>query len=266
MSQSPSSESNLPEIPDHASVDSGEYFSQGRRWSRLMFEAPIIERSYLLLFLSIIGLTAILAFASLTSLFPLELPVRMVFTNDNSGFEFPKLIRIARKNEPLQEALGRYIAGQYITAYESYEYDRDIVNERYNFVYKNSSPEVFNRYRQSLSVSNPQSPINMLGQDGKVQLDIINSRVLDKSVHDGLVDLTIEVNYIENLSKETLNFTRKKVLLQVTMHEITIHKPSKSVYQYNSSTREYEKLEGGILFRVNSYANETRQSKNAQKS
>ena len=235
-------------------VDDGEYFRRGREWSRLLFDLPIIERSYTVLALVVTLCALFFNVLTLQSMFPLNTPVKLVFENNNSGFEFPRLVRLARPGEPLQMALSRYIAMQYVQSREAYVYDRDFIDQRYRLVYNQSAPEVFQQYRTMYDPNNPKSPLNTLAQNAVQEVtDIFPVMTMDPPKN-GVATGLAEIYYTEvtrGTAKQQL--VRKKASIRFTMLELSIHKPTKSVYQYNPTNKNMEPLKGRIFFRVDQY-------------
>ena len=180
--------------------------------------------------------------------------MRLVFVNNNSGFDFPRLVRLAEQGESIQSSLARYVAQQYIIAHESYIYDREVIDQRYRFVYNQSAPDVFQDYRTMLDPNNQKSPLNTLEQAGVIEVYQPSVTITDLTIRDGVASISADAYYTEMIRDEKgMKSQRKKVTMQFTMLELSIHKPSKSVYQYNPTTKNSEKLDGRILFRVNSY-------------
>ena len=253
MSLSPSEELSDSSVTSEE-VDSGQYFRQGRAWSRLMFELPVAERSYALLALIITCMALIVTVMALSSIMPFSRPIRMLFENPNSGLESPRLIPLSADRVALPVALSRYVVGRYVVAREAYEYNRDTLDRNYRMVYNYSSPEQFTDYRKVLDPNNAQSPLNTLERSATRRVEDLNVVVSLGSADHGVQSGTAEVSYMEVVQRTSgAQYKRRNLHIAFTMNEITVSKAEKRVYQYDAAQQKMVPLTGAVLLRVSQY-------------
>ncbi len=253
---------NSTEAPDFAQageVDSGVYFQRARAWSRMLYDFPIVERSYALLALFIIWLTLLLAIIIFFSFDPLVRPVRVPFENPNSGEDIPRIVTLSgRDRAPLQKSVARYIAQHYAVARENYRYDRETIDSQYRLVYNLSAPDVFDAYRSTLQPSNPQSPLARFERHTTLQALYPVTELEVSAPSRGLVRGQARVTYTERINGPGgYKQARRSATFEFTMSEISVHKEDNRVYQYNDQTGQDEKLTGAINFRVTRYQSPT---------
>lgn len=243
---------------DHASreeVDSGAYFERAREWARMLYDLPIVERSYALLALAIVSLTFVIALMILWSSDPLSRPVRIAFENPNSGIDFPRITALAQPDRaPLQKAVARYIAQQYVVAREGYRYDRDAIDSQYRLVYNLSNPDVFQNYKTILDPSNAQSPLVRFERHTSLIAAYPVTQIEVSDPVNGVVRGHARVSYSERINGPK-GFLQKRryATLEFLMAEISVHKEDNRVYQYNVETKQPELLVGALNFRVTKY-------------
>lgn len=236
-------------------VDSGAYFERARAWARMMYDLPIVERSYALLSLVIIGVTLLIALIVLFSFDPLSRTVRIAFENSNSGVDFPRIVPLAQPDRaPLQKALARYIAQQYVVARESYRYDREALDSQYRLVYNLSNPDIFQSYKTILDPGNAQSPLVRFERHTTLSAAYPVTQIEVSEPSGGIVRGHARVSYSERVNGPK-GFLQKRryAALEFVMAEISVHKEDNRVYQYNVETKKNELLIGALNFRVTKY-------------
>lgn len=124
-----------------------------------------------------IALLSAIAIAGLTPLKRTEL--RIVRVNDTTG-TVDILSEIPNARTTYDEAINRYFAGQYIRFREGYS--RKLADEYYSSVGILSAGAEQRRYGEWFSPKNPQSPLNLYGDNARVKVHIKGYSFLKKDV------------------------------------------------------------------------------------
>ncbi|MVW64472.1 virB8 family protein [Massilia sp. NEAU-DD11] len=124
-----------------------------------------------------IALLSAIAIVGLTPLKRTEL--RIVRVNDTTG-TVDILSEIPNARTTYDEAINRYFAGQYIRFREGYS--RKLADEYYSNVGILSAGAEQRRYGEWFSPKNPQSPLNLYGDNARVKVHIKGYSFLKKDV------------------------------------------------------------------------------------
>jgi type IV secretion system protein VirB8 len=124
-----------------------------------------------------LAFAAVIAIVGLTPLKQTEL--RIVRVNDTTG-TVDILNEIPNAKTSYDEAINRYFAGQYIRFREGYS--RKLADEYYASVGILSAPAEQRRYGEGFSPKNPQSPLNLYGENARVKVHIKGYSFLKKDV------------------------------------------------------------------------------------
>ena len=124
-----------------------------------------------------IAFVAVIAVVGLTPLKRTEL--RIVRVNDTTG-TVDVLNEIPNARTTYDEAINRYFAGQYIRFREGYA--RKLADEYYTSVGIMSAGAEQRRYGEWLSPKNPQSPLNVYGDNARIKVHIKGYSFIKKDV------------------------------------------------------------------------------------
>lgn len=123
---------------------------------------------------------AVLSAIAIVGLTPLKhTELRIVRVNDTTG-TVDILSEIPNAKTTYDEAINRYFAGQYIRFREGYS--RKLADEYYSSVGILSAGAEQRRYGEWFSPKNPQSPLNLYGDNARVKVHIKGYSFLKKDV------------------------------------------------------------------------------------
>jgi type IV secretion system protein VirB8 len=124
-----------------------------------------------------LAVVSVIAIVGLTPLKQTEL--RIVRVNDTTG-TVDTLAEIPNARTTYDEAINRYFAGQYVRFREGYS--RKLADEYYTSVGIMSAGVEQRRYGEWFSPKNPQSPLNLYGENARVKVHIKGYSFLKKDV------------------------------------------------------------------------------------
>lgn len=221
-------------------VESGKYFSEAKEWYHHIYIKPASECALMYIFaMGAIALWCITIF-NLYSVFSYNKDITIVARLNNTIDYYPKLKRLA---DHYDQDIIKFMASNYVKAKESYV-PNDFQNN-YKFIYRNSSKEVFDKYKQYIAPSNPKSPLVLYGWQGKITVDIK------------------EVLYNDDKNL-TVMFTKKGY---DNYNKLLFTQNLKALIKYRMENIDFKtKKESRINFAVDGYSvNEVKQRENDQK-
>ena len=157
-----------------------QYLSEAQSWetNRLMHAEKSKKLAWTVAVVaSGLAFAAVIAIVGLTPLKQTEL--RIVRVNETTG-TVDVLNEIPNARTTYDEAINRYFAGQYIRFREGYS--RKLADEYYASVGILSAPAEQRRYGEGFSPKNPQSPLNLYGDNARVKVHIKGYSFLKKDV------------------------------------------------------------------------------------
>lgn len=192
-------------------IKSGEYFEDALDWYFIKYTAPLGQRSYFIIITAMAMLLAVLAIYILTMFLPLKQTLAYVVPISNKVDQYAELKYLGKPTEDPNQSVVKYLAGRYVTAYESYQFagltntqyaeltadtgirsNADLSGEgvlqlmqyvpygRIRMIYNLSTLETFRQFVQHVSLNNPQSPILRYRRDITRSINILNVDILDK--------------------------------------------------------------------------------------
>ncbi len=161
-------------------IDSGKYFSEAREWYSQIFLKPAFETAIMYFYVMCASVILCIVAVNLYSIFPTSKKITVVAKLDNTLSYYPVIKRV---NGNYEQNIAEFIASRYVKARESFVPDRFPLN--YKFVYRNSSPQIFNTYQEAVSTNNPNSPLITYGWNGKITVQIT------KVMHNGNNKVTV---------------------------------------------------------------------------
>lgn len=139
------------------SIEDGTYYAAARSWYSEIFHTPIAQCSYYAILLVLTVLNLYFSFFALTGIFPLNKPIPFTIYSNSVLDDVTRIRRLAESNkEDRNVALMKYLLTSYVINRESYSLDK--YELRYRNIWSNSTAQVFDNYKQAVSVTNTQSP------------------------------------------------------------------------------------------------------------
>jgi type IV secretion system protein VirB8 len=157
------------------SLQTGQYYIDARRWYLQKYLFPVVERNILII-LTIFFLSVIFFVQS----------YNLISTNQDSD-DIKYLVDIhditdnyaaikeLDTNISPREAIAKYMCENYVTNYESYDYEN--LQHNINYIYNTSSANLKRSYEFLMSLNNPNSPLVLYQNFGKKNVKIISTSV-----------------------------------------------------------------------------------------
>lgn len=162
----------------HRADEAGDYFNDARSWHDDLLEtARLNARRWFCAFCAA-GVLAILLTACLIVLMPLkELVPIVIHQNTQTGEIW--VDKPSHDYQPETPAQTQADIVRYVTNRESYS--AVDINQRFNLVMLLSNPDVAGQYSDSQANSDPQAPVNTLGEKGLRLVHVEDVVFMDKS-------------------------------------------------------------------------------------
>lgn len=147
-------------------IASGQYFDEARNFYALKYHEPISARSYYVVVI-LLGLIVLwISISSFMSVFPISPKIPFVLMSNDVYEELPVMEKLAKGEEPKNEAVMRFLVRNYVERREFYNFFKPANMETnfYNLRF-HSTRDVLLQYREFLQTSNPSSPYNVYGRD-----------------------------------------------------------------------------------------------------
>lgn len=164
---------STPDLPDEdlaRRVEDGSYFRDARLWYDHLYIGPISQRVFFIIVSGFAVLFFIMAILAVTSLLPLSPRIPFVYRNDDFLVHIPNMQRFKAPGEEANPALIRYYLRTYVQMREGYNARRFNLNQKFVRHYSSTSEE--SEYVQSISRSNPQSPLRRYGRESDVVVEV----------------------------------------------------------------------------------------------
>jgi len=157
-------------------IESGEYFSEAKKWYNVMFIYPL-KWSVLMRLIGIaMVVISIIMALELYKVFPLVNKVRIItHLNDTVNF-FPKLVVATNSNKTNRQFVVEALVAKYVKSREAYDPDKFKTN--YIFLLKNSSKEMFDEYYSNITSTGSTSPLNLYVDKYVAKIKILNKNAL----------------------------------------------------------------------------------------
>lgn len=163
-------------------VNSGEYFTEARKWYNAKYLHPLSYRSMALCAATLFVLLAAVMAMNLKSLFPLVRMLQYSITVDGKGDQSAVVMKANQvANNPLHSIL-EIMLSDYVKTREEYDYNSLAVQMEY--VKNTSTRLVFKRFYNYLSIDNPDSPVLRYQKDAKRTVAINSIKFVDDSSAD----------------------------------------------------------------------------------
>lgn len=137
-------------------IESGEYFSDARRWYIFKYVTPFHQKSLLILACTMFLILLMIIFASIDILLPLTQKIGYLVKSEKEK----NINTINTKNSPLGSAyasIANIMVQNYIKQRENYAYD--VLTEQAKFVQNSSTKVVFMQFENFMNIDNPLSPV-----------------------------------------------------------------------------------------------------------
>jgi type IV secretion system protein VirB8 len=174
-----------------------QYYDQAIGWDEEIFrkERKSKQRWRIISYVFAgIALTAVVALAGLT---PLKTAVPYVVKVEKTTGIVEVINPLEQREVTQEEALTKHFIVQYLNAREQYDFqDRE---ENYEIVGKMSSEKCFAEYRREYDPSNPQSPLNLYGDNVKVTYHVRDLALIDEDT--ALVHIKRKVHRANTLTE-----------------------------------------------------------------
>lgn len=196
--------SDSEENPLTNSVKDGNYYKTARSWYSDVYHAPIAERSYYIITVTLALICLYCSLAALLRLYPINAPVSLTIYSGDIWEERPRIQKLADSpKEDKNVAVMRYMITDYVKKYESYNLPE--YKFRYLNVWSHSSPSVFDEYKNEIDANNPASPYRQFTDQAVREIDI-RSLHYDISQRPFHAEVTFTASIVDNATrKETQN-------------------------------------------------------------
>lgn len=151
---------------------SGAYFEQARQWYKALYIAPIAERSFFLIVVTLAGLIGLIGFFAFVGLMPITARPGILVSNPELEDTVPSIARLRYGDQSVNDALKRYFVVQYVLSREGYT--AGTFNTNRLFVTAHSDPSVTEAYAAAVGDQNPRNPAALLGAGGKRMVEILD--------------------------------------------------------------------------------------------
>ena len=154
-----------------ADVASGAYFNNAQRWYSEIFHTPIAQRSYYLLVILLSVVNVYFAVQSFLGVFPIVVPVPFITFSNNIWEDIPRIHRLSTQaSEDKNVAVMKFFLSNYVENRESY--DLPLFELRFRNIWSESTPTVFNEYKQEIDAANPYSFYKQFTNRSRRQIEI----------------------------------------------------------------------------------------------
>jgi type IV secretion system protein VirB8 len=147
-------------IAEH--IDSGKYFEDARDWYISKYVMLFSIRALYAIIALIIGISAHVIFDSARQDYTVKQYPFSIYAEDELKY-FPLIKSIARKKEPINLSVAKYLASQYVELRENYKFSNQVGEEKDKLLMKISSLSTKKVYRDYLNYMdpnlNPDSPL-----------------------------------------------------------------------------------------------------------
>lgn len=187
------------------SIKSGEYFTDARDWYSRKYIHLISQRSFLIVITVISVLMAVVAIRVLMMFLPLVQVVPIAIEIESKVTEQPKLVPLGQKSyisnnfKDSNEPLIKYLVVRYIEARENYDYDSLVAGDKLKYLKDFSSREVFDKYKQSIAIDNPESPIIRYKKYSRRVIEPLDATLIQvgKKIESGVQKVAVRFRSIE---------------------------------------------------------------------
>ena len=167
MSRLPDTDIIRHEHVDDDFVESGEYYSEARKWYMDKYILPACERNYLILLLVLISCAAVYTYTVLDSIMPITKKIPILVTISDMSQQYAQIKKlsysddISVKSDDPDRHIVAYLMEKYIIAKESYDYENNFkqLEKNRSYIQQFSSPEIFRHYEGTISTRNLDSPV-----------------------------------------------------------------------------------------------------------
>jgi len=151
-----------------------------KNWYNDRYQFVVVQRNILALITLLSLLCSIAATFSISQLVPLKSVEPFVIQVDQKS-GITQVVNPLKAHElTARDAVNQYFIVQYIRARESFLGSQDRNYANYNLVRVFSNAQVFAKYRQDITLSNPESFAARLGANGSREVHVANITYLDK--------------------------------------------------------------------------------------
>jgi len=216
----------MPPKPDNIAkkIESGEYFSEGMNWFHTKFTRARTEFAYFFIVCVIAVMALLVGIAAFSEIFPLSPGKNFVLGREIGASEHLTIHSISNKGDTANDSVMKFMLSQYVQARE--EYIEEKLDRNFRVVTSLSSNDVYSKFLDETSTSNPQNPVILYGKQATRDVRIDGIKLEDslgKQAHDAQVARAI-VNYTTILTFLNDNTT------QIAPHEADI------TFQYTQIT------------------------------
>ncbi|WP_341764000.1 VirB8/TrbF family protein [Candidatus Tisiphia endosymbiont of Beris chalybata] len=211
----------LSSVQDY--IKSGQYFVDSREWYNVTYLYPLVQRTVLLFFSSIVLILFIVIGISLNNLLPIERQVRYAIASEtfnNATITNAKDV----KNDPLS-SIADIMLRNYLIHRESYDYD--LLRSQFQFIQSNSTRIVFLQFVNFMNIDNPISPVMRYQKNFRRSIEI-GSVTYHKNNK-------VEVKFtslVKNISNEILENMVWQAMINFEIDPINIHLPPNSKFNF----------------------------------
>ncbi len=196
------------------SVETGDFFKDSFEWYSFNYLKPICDRSWLLLVIILNSIILYVVMLMIEDSFPLVRKVPIVINEKDSASLLPAIYPLKESDagNNLEESVVKYLLIKYLKDREEYNFEimtTKSLGQKFDVIKNNSSPSEFRKFKASLSLDNPQSPIRYFGKN---------------------IIKTIKINSFKFEQEEANDFMSK------ARKFVTVHLPSKADIDYQLTT------------------------------
>ena len=161
-------------------IESGEYFTDSRKWYKYKYIHPFSQRSFILV-LSVVSLSIFLSIAiNVKNLFPTSVQVKYsIFTENISDNKTAKVIKADQFGNDAVKSIADIMIRNYVIQRESYDYN--LLEKQFTFIQNNSTRIAFRDFYNFMSLNNPDSPLIKHQKNIRKSVEILSVKYPNKN-------------------------------------------------------------------------------------
>ncbi|MDA9231488.1 type IV secretion system protein [Rickettsiales bacterium] len=184
------------------SVEDGSFFKDSFEWYSFYYLKSVCDRSWLVIIISINAVILYILLLMAEDSFPLVRKVPIVINEKDSVNLIPIIssLKESTSDTNLEEPIIKLLLIKYLKEREEYDFEKMTTKDlgkKFDIIKNNSSAAEFRKFRLSLDLDNPKSPIKYFGQDINKEVKMIsfsfNKKKNDDFISKARKFMTVEV-------------------------------------------------------------------------
>lgn len=232
-------------------VETGEYYTAGRKWYDELYHRPLAERSYFVLITLMSALTIFLSLMVYSSMYPLSRAVPYtILSNDDTSDDVPFIMPLREQvAEDLNLAMSRFLLKNYVVTREKYKYDVVDLERRFNRIRSTSGEREFGKYQAETNPENPSSPYNKYGRDIQRSVEIQSVQINLQTVPPQ-ASIYFTTNLIKGGSQQVNQWL---ATIAFRLPALAVDQQTNAVLQWDETKKAFAPMQN-VAFEVLDYA------------